>query len=136
MTTAQRIQKLGFKRWYERTLIESHAYLVTSFLGIILTFAGLELVVERSGAGDVTLGLIVGLAGVALAVFGMHRYFRIMALAGSLGDRATCPKCRTYAVFNVVASGPSTADKPEDADAAASVWLKVECRKCGNEWRI
>lgn len=136
MTIAERIQKLGFKRWYERTLIEGHAYLVTSFLGVILTFAGLELVGERGSAGGVTLGLVIGLAGVALVVFGTHRYFRILILAESLGGRATCPKCRTYAIFNVVASGPPTADKPEDADAAASVWLKVQCRKCGNEWRI
>ena len=137
MTIADRIQKLGFRRWYERTLIESHAYLITSFLGMILTFSGLEVFGRRADAASavgVTFGLIAGLAGVVLVVFGSQRYFRTLTLAGTLGDRATCAQCSAYGVFNVLASGSTGAGKPDDAGAGAPVWLKVKCRKCGHAW--
>ena len=39
---ADAIRKLGFKKWYERQLIESHVYLVTCFLCLILVVAVLE----------------------------------------------------------------------------------------------
>jgi hypothetical protein len=39
---ADNIRKRGFKKWYERQLIESHAYLVTCFLCMILVAALLE----------------------------------------------------------------------------------------------
>ena len=42
MTPADRIDKLGFRRWYERELIEGHAYLVTGFLSFIVIAVFLE----------------------------------------------------------------------------------------------
>ena len=35
MSPADGIRKLGFRRWYERQLIESHAYFLTCFLCMI-----------------------------------------------------------------------------------------------------
>ena len=42
MELADDIRKRGFKKWYERQLIESHAYLVTCFLCMILVTALME----------------------------------------------------------------------------------------------
>lgn len=131
MSTAERIQKFGFKRWYERTLLESHAYLVTAFLGMIVTFAGIELVGERSGASRLFLGLAASGTGIALVALGLHRYYRILLRAESFGDSATCAHCSAYASFNVLASGNSS--ESVDGDTA---WLKVRCRRCGNEWTM
>lgn len=124
MNTSDRIQKLGFKRWYERTLIEGHAYLVSSFLGMIIAFAGLELVGKRQ---DILFGFLAGAIGMFVVVFGFHRYYRMLILARSIGDHATCERCKVYAAFNVVASGQSMPD---------GQWLRVKCRKCGNEWTM
>jgi phage FluMu protein Com len=134
MGTGQRIQKLGFKRWYERTLIEGHAYLVTSFLGLIMAFSGIE--VMGADNGSLVVGVLLGLGGSAIAMFGMPRYLRMLALAQTLGGRAHCPRCKVYAAFNVLASGP--AEAPENGRPAESgpVWLRVRCRKCANEWRM
>lgn len=125
MTTAERIQKVGFKRWYERTLIESHAYFVTAFLGMIVTLAGIELIGQHEAASPVLLGFVAAIAGAVLVTFGAHRYYRILMVAEGYGDRATCAQCNTYASFNVIAVGDEAAD---------SVWLRVKCRKCSNEW--
>lgn len=127
MTTAERIQKFGFKRWYERTLIESHAYFVTAFLGMIVAVAGIELIGQHGTPTRTLLGLAAALFGTALVALGIHRYYRILMVAEGYGDRATCPGCRTYASFNVIAVGDEATD---------SMWLRVKCRKCSNEWTM
>lgn len=133
MSIGQRIQKFGFKRWYERTLIEGHAYLVTSFFGLILAFAGIELLGD---AASVFLGFLLGMTGAGIVMFATPRYLRMLALAQALGGRAHCPRCNVYAAFNVIASGPSHPTPSDEPGEAESVWLRVQCRKCDNEWRM
>jgi hypothetical protein len=131
MNTAESIRKFGFKRWYERTLIESHAYLVTCFLGMVTAFAGLQLAAEHGGIAQSLLGYVASAFGVVLAVIGLRRYTRLMALAWDLGERATCPQCQAYASFQVTSAGAADADDTSPRD-----WLGVRCRKCGNEWKM
>jgi hypothetical protein len=50
--SADDIRKLGFRRWYERQLLESHACLVTCFLCTILLAVCLEGAMPRSGLGN------------------------------------------------------------------------------------
>ncbi|MGH8742527.1 MAG: hypothetical protein ACREUN_16515, partial [Burkholderiales bacterium] len=54
---ARSIERMGFKRWYERQLLESHAWLVTCILSAFAICAALELVGVRftTVAGLVTL---------------------------------------------------------------------------------
>lgn len=132
MTIGERIKKLGFERWYERTLIEGHLYLVTALLGLTLALAGVELVSQHGGA-RVLLGFVASAIGTVLALFCGHRYLRALVLTQNLSDRATCPRCSAYAAFNVLRSSRAQA---EDTQDLASVWLKVKCRKCDNEWTI
>jgi hypothetical protein len=111
MHTADRIRKLGFRRWYERALIESHAWLVTCVLGLILALAAVEIVAERSGTAQLLLGLGAGAVGVAFMMLGWHRYYALLILAERLSGSATCRQCGTYGTFTLVASGPQ-ADEP------------------------
>ncbi len=48
MQVGKDIARLGFRRWYERQLVESHAYLVAAFLALILLLAGFESLERRS----------------------------------------------------------------------------------------
>jgi hypothetical protein len=130
MTTADRIRKLGFKRWYERTLIESHAYLVMAIFGLILTLGGVETVLQRVSGTSMLLGVVVSLFGVFLVSTGIHRYFSMLMLATGMSAHATCPQCAKYAAFNIKASGVS------DVDPNGPPWLRVRCRKCEHEWTI
>lgn len=117
---ARSIEKLGFKRWYERQLIESHVWLVTSILCGLAICAVLELVglQLRSLASLATFGLVY-VAGV-LAWHGLKRYRTIMGEAERLSEQSTCRSCRTYAAFDL------TGERP----------LQARCRKCGHEWRF
>ena len=136
MDTLGRMRKLGFRKWYERQLIESHLYLVTCFLGIIMAASAAELSGRRESLGDLLLVAGLGLAGCVLSLFGWQRYKRIMVVAEHIGDHATCVQCNAYAKFTVVDAGRALHAEPVDIEDAEEVWLKVECRKCGNKWTI
>jgi hypothetical protein len=122
MDPAAGIGKLGFKRWYERQLIESHAWLVSCVLCLLAAAACLEELSFRAPLPQVlALGAAVFAAGV-VGIYGWNRYRLIMAVVERVGEHSTCASCRTYAAFRVVG-----------AEGAA---LRVRCRKCAHEWRI
>jgi len=132
---ADAIRKLGFKKWYERKLVESHAYLVTCFLCMILVVALLEEFSFRAPGVKplVTLALIAG--GGLVGLFSLRRYGAIMGEAERLGGRSTCEGCGAYATFDVLESGGS--DGPSQVgDGTPATWLRVRCRKCGHAWTM
>ncbi len=117
---ARSIEKLGFKRWYERQLIESHVWLVTSILCGLAICAVLELVGLRlRSLASLVIFALVYLAGM-LAWHGLKRYRAIMGQAERLSEQSTCKSCRTYAAFELTGEQP----------------LRARCRKCGHEWRF
>ena len=137
MASLDRIRTDGFRRWYERQLIESHAWLVSWFLGVIVLVAGWEL----AGANGVSSlsGALLVLGGLAVSLYSWKRYHLLLEIAEGLGMQAVCPGCKTYGKFKVESSGP--APLPEEGDPAlenntGSVWLRAHCRKCGDEWML
>ena len=138
MDPTSKIRKLGFRRWYERQLIESHAALVTCLLCGV-TFAGLMEVVSTRELGwrFASLGaLMFGLA--VLGWFSWRHYITVLTRAEFYGERSTCPGCSTYGRFDVLATG---LDEMPGRTAAAvapleAAWLRVQCRKCGTAWRM
>lgn len=136
MASLDRIRTDGFRRWYERQLIECHAWLVTWFLGIIVLVSGLEL----SGAGATRVsGIALLLSGALISLYSWRRYRAMLVTAERLGEQASCPSCKAYARFNVLSSWP--ASLPDGGDPAiespdSGLWLRARCRKCGGEWMI
>ena len=133
MKTAERIKKLGFKRWYERQLIEAHVYLVTCLLGIVLTLSAVEMIRGTAGVAPEVLRIVVAGAGALLTAYGLHRYCTMMIFAHRLTDKAVCPRCGEYARFSVTSFGPKTLETEEQT---AEFWLKVKCRECGTSWNL
>ena len=70
MSEAEGIRKLGFRRWYERQLIESHAWFVTCFLCLILALACAEdMEFKAGGVQPVLMLATIAAAGItAMAV--------------------------------------------------------------------
>jgi len=118
MEPADSIERLGFRRWYERQLLESHGWFVTSFLCLVALFACIEGLSFRSpllvqitfGAG----GLAAGLTGA----YGLLRYLTMLANTLRLGENATCRACGTYGQFSMISAS------------------RARCRKCAQEWRL
>lgn len=118
--TARSIARLGFKRWYERQLIESHAWLVTCLLCGIAIAASIEMVDFKDVGATIVTFAFVFTAGL-IVMFGFRRYRQLMELAEQLASNSTCTACRAYARFRAVDENPR---------------MKVECRKCGHQWTL
>ena len=134
MEPALGIRKLGFKRWFERELIESHVYLVTLFLCLVLVIALFEQVGFRTGGFEPASIYAGMLAGGAIGIFSLNRYIAILFRALRLAQRSACGSCGAYARFSVLdsARGPE-----EDAvEGRDGVWLKLKCNSCGREWTM
>ncbi len=116
MEPADSIRRLGFARWYERRLIEGHAWFVTGFFCMIAIAACMEELSFRGSIMRLLVYVTVVLAAVAIGIYGLVRYQKILAEAERLGEHATCGACGAYARFKLIS--PS----------------QVRCRKCDNEW--
>jgi hypothetical protein len=132
MTAADGIRRLGFRRWYERQLIESHGFLVTGFLAMIALLAVLENFSPRAPGVSLIadLGLILGCS--ALCVWSLRRYHTILTRAEYVGEHSTCSRCTAYGALEIVQAGRPQANAASDG----APWLKVRCRKCGHQWMI
>lgn len=135
MNSLASLKKLGFRKWYERQLIESHAYLVSCLLAILLAVALLEARQMPDNAQQSVLLLLLSAAAVLGAGFAWHHYRRILLEAERLGEAAVCGACGVYGKFSVVRSFPPAAGD-SDAEAEGLPFMHVRCRKCAHEWDI
>lgn len=136
---AEAIRRLGFVRWHERTLIVAHLHLVTCLLGLLLIPIAMEVFSDPSSVWEwiQRYGLMAG--GALLGFFGLHRYVINMVRAWRRSERARCPQCNAYGVFDVQSHGITPADEGDGAagwsDEGAG-WIRVQCRKCARQWNI
>ena len=118
MEPADSIRRLGFNRWYERQLIEGHAWFVSGFACTIVIAACMEELTFRGSAWRLLAYVALVLAAGVVGIYGILRYQKILVQAERIGEHATCPGCNTYARFKMT-SGPM-----------------AQCRKCEREWRL
>jgi hypothetical protein len=121
MEPARSISRLGFTSWYERRLIEAHAWLVTALLCAVFAEASLE-TLDFKGNVAVWLGTAGGIfVGLLIVWHGLRRYAAILREAERYVSQATCTSCKAYARFEVLRELPR---------------IPVRCRKCSHEWTI
>ena len=118
MEPADSIGRLGFARWYERRLIEGHAWFVSAFICVIAIAACAEELAFRGSIGRLLLYVLVILGAAATAIYGMVRYHQILGEAERIGEHATCGGCGAYARFKMISAS------------------QARCRKCNHEWRL
>ena len=135
MASLNRIRTDGFKRWYERQLIECHLWLVTWFLGVITLVSGIE--VAGAGPDSRIVGASLLLGGLAVTVLSWTRYRLLLLVAERLGEQAVCPKCKVYGKFKVHATWPTDlpdGGNPQLEKKGDAIWLRAHCSQCGEEW--
>jgi hypothetical protein len=116
MEPADSIRRLGFARWYERRLIEGHAWFISGFVCIVAIAACVEEMNFRGSPVRSLAYVALVAAAAAIAIYGLMRYQQILIEAEQLGELATCGGCGAYARFRLIS--PS----------------QVRCRKCDHEW--
>jgi hypothetical protein len=137
MDIVQGIRKLGFRRWYERRLVEAHAFLVTGFLALILAVAFLELRGETPTVGGRMAYALCAVASLAGGILAWLRYHRALAIVEWAGEQATCPGCGEYGRLRLLAASPHAAEGDRYSEVAGEIpLLRVACRACSHEWEI
>jgi len=124
MLLSDGIRRIGFRKWYERTLLASHAHLVLCFLCLIGVFAAFEAAGRFTSVHDRLTDVTAILLCTGTGVWALRRYLGLMARAESAANQAECPHCRTYGRLEL-----------QKADAGGDE-VEVRCRKCGHVWRI
>jgi hypothetical protein len=136
MTPAEGIDKLGFRRWYERQLIEGHVYFITCFLSLITIAACMELIDWKAPAAQVAFMLSIIVAGGVLCIVSLRRYNFLLLRAECFGSQSSCTHCSTYGVLKVLRAGTGEERTRGLVRRADNPWICVRCKKCGHEWRM
>ena len=118
MEPADSIRRLGFARWYERRLIEGHAWFISAFLCLVAVAACMEELSFRGSFPRLVFYVTIVAGAVGIGIYGMARYQKILTEAETLGEQATCGGCGAYARFRLISQ------------------TEVRCRKCDHEWRL
>ena len=123
------LKKRGFRRWYERQLIEAHAYLISGLLSLIMMLVAIEMIEFRESIANALLLALVAVGGAGVALFGWRRFSRQMMLAEALANQANCADCKSYGKFEVV-------EAHDNAEALTGRLLTVRCRRCSHQWHL
>ena len=124
MRLADGIRKHGFRKWYERRLLQSHAHLALTFCCLIGIFAEAEALVRfRSWADQATSIVGFGLCA-AVGLWALRRYLFLLMSAEAAAHQADCAQCKAYGRLEL-----------EEADDRGGQ-LRVRCRGCGHRWGI
>src|SRR5690606_23863452 len=70
----ERIRRLGFRRWHERTLIVAHGWLVGCFVAMIFAAAGFELLSLGDGIPEFLFDALLIAAAATLGWQAWRRY--------------------------------------------------------------
>lgn len=120
---AEGVRRFGFRKWYERELLSSHAHLLLALLCSIGLIGLLE--VFRAGSpAEKLLDVLLFIASGAIGLWALRRYLYLLMHAEEVANQANCPDCGAYARFDVLG---------EDRRSGQTL---VRCRACRHEWTI
>ena len=120
---ADGVRRLGFRKWYERELLSSHAHMVLAILSVVAMLASFE----AFGGGTPTEKLMDVLFVIVCGGVGfwsLRRYLFLLMRAEVVANQAVCAGCGEYGRFEVV------------AEHRASDEVVVCCLKCAHQWSI
>jgi Zn ribbon nucleic-acid-binding protein len=118
---ADGVRRVGFRKWYERELLSSHAHMVLTLLASIAmiasfeAFRGASVPEKLMNVGFVIVSALIGL-------WALRRYLFLLMRAEYVANQANCPACSEYGRFEVIADNQDQ--------------TRVRCRKCAHEWII
>lgn len=124
MRLADGLNKHGFRKWYERQLLQSHGHLALLFLCTVGILGSLEAASSARTMSDRLQDLLTMLLCAAAGLWSLRRYLYLLSHAESVANQADCPACGTYARLKLVASS-------HDGHL-----VDVCCKQCGHGWRI
>lgn len=124
MKAVKTIRRIGFRKWYERELLQSHLHLVLLLLSTLGMLGSAEAYDRGQALGAQLTMLTCALASAVIGYWALRRYLYLLNHAEYVADQAVCRSCDTYAKWDVT------------AEQASQNKMTVCCRGCGNRWSI
>lgn len=115
------IRKFGFRKWYEKALIQSHCFLVTAIVCTVGLLSVFELFSEARGSDRLFDVLAVALFGI-VGFYSLRRYLYLLMHAEHTASQATCAQCNTYGFLKV------------EQEERSGARLLVSCKRCSHRW--
>ena len=124
---AEGIRQWGFRKWYERELLSSHAHMALAVLAAVAMIACFE-AYQGASIGDKLLNTVLLVASAAIALWSLRRYLFLLMHAEEVANQASCPRCDTYGRLTVSGTLQTTRD--------GTRLLPVCCKRCGFAWQL
>jgi hypothetical protein len=131
-----RIGQIGFQKWYERQLKDSHLWLIAAFVCLVGLTIGFELFSARERIVTVLVKSLMIFGGATIAWSAFLKYSHSIQLARSVGEIAICSPCG-YPSFSIVRREiPGVKNMPTRITYDLNQdGLLVSCRRCHHKWR-
>jgi hypothetical protein len=120
---AEGIRKVGFRKWYERELLSSHAHMLLAFLCVIALMASLE-AFQGASTGQKLADVGFVIVSAAIGLWALRRYLYLLMHAEEVANQANCPKCTAYGRLTLIEEDRRNGD------------ALVCCKKCDHTWTI
>jgi DNA-directed RNA polymerase subunit M/transcription elongation factor TFIIS len=126
-TLADGIRRVGFRKWYERELLSSHAHMALALISAVAMMASFEAYRDAS-TGEKLLNTAFVLVSAAIALWSMRRYLYLLMHAEEMANQANCPQCEAYGLL--------TLQDPQDRRESVQRLVPVCCKRCGFRWNL
>jgi hypothetical protein len=124
MGLAEGIRKHGFRKWYERELMQSHLHMLLLLLCTIGLLGGFEVFSRKAPLAD-QLSIVASiLACAGIGLWAMRRYLFLLQHAEHVANQAVCAQCKVYGRLDVL-----------HVDIGRQS-VGVRCQRCGHAWPI
>ena len=115
------VERVGFRKWYERELLSSHAHMVLTVLCTVGLLGSFE-AMRGASEGDRALNLISVVLCAGIGLWALRRYLFLLTRAEDVANQANCDGCGEYGRFKVVGARADATD--------------VCCKRCEHTWTI
>ena len=124
MGLAEGIRKHGFRKWYERELLQGHLNMVLLLFCAIGLLGAFEVFSRKAPLADQLsiVASIVACAGVG--IWAMRRYLYMLMHAEHIANQAVCAQCKAYGRLDLLQFD------------AGHQRVNVRCQRCGHAWPI
>jgi hypothetical protein len=120
---AEGVRRVGFRKWYERELLSSHAHMVLAFLSVVALIGSME-AFRGASTDEKLMNVAFVLVCGAVGLWALRRYLYLLMRAEEIANQANCPDCGEYGRFSVV-------DENRGLGQTQGC-----CRKCTHHWVI
>lgn len=126
-TLADGIRRVGFRTWYERELLSSHAHMVLALLSVVAMLASFEAFRGASPMEKLVNTAFV-LVCAAIALWSLRRYLFLLMHAEEMANQANCSQCQAY--------GQLQLQDLQDRRDLTGALVPVCCKRCGFRWNL